>query len=272
MDTLQSHSDAFERGGIDEAFLDVTTTTEGSYDKARTLATNLKQLVFSQQHITCSIGIAPNKLVAKIASDHVKPDGLTVVEPERVQIFLDGPVSRIPGVGRKVAARLEQFSVRNIDELKRLSPVVLHEAFGKSLGTYLFRAARGEDDDPVRDRELPTQLSRIGTLKQNTRNFVEIESLLEDLAQSVAEKLAEKRMMCKSVSIIAILDDLTIHTKSTTLDSATRDVHLISEYSKYLMRQFLNSMPQAVLRRVGVKLSGIMTRSGQTNINEFLSN
>jgi DNA polymerase IV (DinB-like DNA polymerase) len=114
MATLQSNSDVFENGGIDEAFLDVTTTTEGSYDKARTLATNLKQLVFSQQHITCSIGIAPNKLVAKIASDHVKPDGLTVVEPERVQSFLDGPVSRIPGVGRKVAARLEQFSVRNV--------------------------------------------------------------------------------------------------------------------------------------------------------------
>jgi nucleotidyltransferase/DNA polymerase involved in DNA repair len=149
---------------------------------------------------------------------------------------------------------------------------VLHEAFGKSLGSYLFRAARGEDDDPVRDRELPTQLSRIGTLKQNTRNFVEVESLLEDLAQSVAEKLAEKTITCKSVSIIAILDDLTMHTKSTTLDSATRDAHLISESSKYLMRQFLNSMPQAVLRRVGVKLSGIMTGSGQTNINEFLSN
>lgn len=271
MDLAESHGDAFEKAGIDEAYLDVSKASSGNYDAARTIAANLKQVIFSEEHITCSIGIAPNKLLAKIASDYAKPDGLTVVNPKQIHDFLSGPVNRIPGIGTKIEERLKQLEVRTIDELARLNPIVLHEAFGKSLGGYLFRAARGEDDEPIQDRVLPTQLSRISTLKVNTRDFHIIRPILRDLTQSVTEKLKEKEMSCKSVSIIAILSDLTIHTKSTTLESATADSRLISEVSERLMQQFLDSEPQAILRRVGVKLSGLSKLSGQTNIKIFLS-
>jgi DNA polymerase-4 len=193
------------------------------------------------------------------------------VNPRQIRRFLSGPVNRIPGIGKKVEERLGHLEVRTIDELARLNPIILHETFGKSLGTYLSRAARGEDDEPVRNRLLPTQLSRIGTLKVNTRDFHIIRPILMNLTESVTEKLNEKDMSCKSVSIIASLSDLTIHTKSTTLESATTDSPLILEASERLMRQFLDSMPQAVLRRVGVKLSGLSKLSGQTTIRSFVS-
>jgi len=271
MALIQSYGDSFEKSGVDEAYLDISEGSRGNYDSAETIASKLKQAILSEAHITCSIGIAPNKLLAKIASDYVKPDGLTVVKPKQVQDFLKGPVNRIPGVGTKIEERLKQLNVRTVDELARLNPIILNEVFGKSLGGYLFRAARGEDNEPVRDRILPTQLSRISTLKRNTSDFRIIRPVLRDLTQSVVESLKGKELSCKSVSIIGILSDLSIHTRSATLDSATTDSRLIIEVAERLMQQFLESRSQANLRRVGVKLSGLSKLSGQTNIKAFFS-
>lgn len=272
MDFLKSQADIFEKVGIDEAYLDVSATSSGKVENAKFIATIIKQLIFRQEHMTCSIGIGPNKLVAKIASAHVKPDGLTVVEPEHVQNFLrDQPISVIPGVGTKVEEKLSQIKVRTINELVNLDPILLQEKFGKSLGSYLFQAARGKDDEEVRDREVPTQFSRIGTLKENTRNFQLISPLLTDLANSVCEKLRENNMTCKSVSIVAILDNLSIHTRSTTLESATDTSQSIIESSAQLMAQYLDSTPDATIRRIGVRVSGLSKESdSQTKIESYL--
>jgi len=272
MDILRDHGDIFERTGIDEAYLDVSQNSNGRYDMAETIGTSLKETVVRQEHITCSIGIAPNKLLAKIASDHVKPNGLTIVEPEEIHSFLNAQATnRIPGVGKKVEEKLRAINVRTIDDLAQLNPVVLQESFGKKLGTYLFRAARGEDDEQVKDRELPTQMSRIGTLKENTRDFNLIRPFLNELAQSLTEKLQDEEMTCKSVSIIAILSNLTIHTKSRTLESPTQELRTIDECAQQLMKEFLDSTPQTMLRRAGVKVSGLSKPSGQTNIESFFS-
>jgi DNA polymerase IV (DinB-like DNA polymerase) len=256
MNFLKSQADAFEKVGIDEAYLDVSATSSGKVDNAKFVATSIKQLIFRQEQMTCSIGIGPNKLVAKIASAHVKPDGLTVVEPEQVQNFLrDQPINVIPGVGKKVEEKLSQLKVHTVNELVSLDPILLQEKFGKSL----------------RDREVPTQFSRIGTLKENTRDFQQISPLLTDLANSVCEKLRENNMTCKSVSIVAILDNLSIHTKSTTLESATDASQSITELSTQLMTQFLNSTPNAIIRRIGVRASNLSKESdSQTNIESFL--
>jgi len=272
MDVLRDHSDNFERTGIDEAYLDVSEKSNGRYDIAKLIGNNLKEIVFHQEHITCSIGIAPNKLLAKIASDHRKPNGITVVDSEQIQSFLKGQaVNRIPGVGKKVEEKLRTFNVQTIDDLVRLNPVGLQESFGKKLGTYLFLAARGEDEEPVQNRELPTQMSRIGTLKENTRDFNFIQPFLRELTQSLTEKLQDEEMICKSVSIIAILNNLTIHTRSRTLESPTNELRTIDECTQQLMKEFLDSTPETMLRRIGIKLSGLSKSSGQTNIESFFS-
>jgi DNA polymerase IV (DinB-like DNA polymerase) len=272
MDTLRTQADAFEQTSIDEAFLDVSSRTALNFDAAREEALEIKKQLLTQENVTASIGIGPNKVIAKIASDQSKPAGLTIVKPEEVTNFLSPlPVSRIPGVGKKAEEKLTQLNVSTITQLSRLSPATLVETFGKSLGAYLYRASRGEDDDPVKEREQPTQFSRIATLKQNTRKAEETFPLLTELAKSVSARLKEEGMSCKSVAIIAILTDLSIHSRSRMLDSPSSDGKLIEAAAIQLTQEFLQSNPEAVLRRLGVKASGLTKETGQTDMSKFLT-
>lgn len=271
MQILKAEGDAYEKVGIDEAYIEITAKTNGDFDLAKQVATEIKQKIFAQEHITCSMGIAPNKLVAKIASDQLKPSGLTIVMPEEVVSFLATiPAGRIPGVGKKVEEKLSELHVGSISELAEIDSPLLIETFGKSLGNYLYQAARGLDDEPVKEREQPAQFSRIGTLKKNTREAGEIRPLLFELADSVSRKLAENNMLCKSVSVIAILSDLSIHTRSKSFESATANENAIRQCSGELLEQALQSMSTAILRRVGVKLSGLSKPAGQMDISRFL--
>ena len=271
MNILRTYGDSFEKVSIDEAYLDISNLAEGNFDKAREIAIHAKEEILQKEQITCSVGVAPNKLLAKMASDYKKPDGLTILQQEDVTKFIERmPVNKIPGVGKKVEEKLTEIQVRMIEELAQVDPVYLIEKFGKNLGNYLFQASRGEDNDPVKDREQPTQLSRIATLKQNSRDPQEILPLLNKLACSVLEKLNEEKMECKSVSLIVILTDLSIHTKSVTLESPTKDIETIAEKTKTLLVRFVESMPNAVIRRVGIRLSSLQRRTGQTDIVTFL--
>jgi DNA polymerase IV (DinB-like DNA polymerase) len=272
MEILRTQSDAFEQTSIDEAFLDITDRTGSDFASARDAALEIKKQLLTQEKVTCSIGIGPNKVLAKIASDQTKPNGLTIVRPQEVADFLAPlPVSRVPGVGTKAEEKLAQLNVATIAQLATLNPAILVETFGKSVGGYLYRASRGEDDDPVKEREQPTQFSRIATLKQNTRTAEEIFPLLSQLAHSVSDKLKEQAMACKSVAIIAILTDLTIHSRSRVLEAPASDKAPIEAAAKQLIQEFLQSNSEAVLRRIGVKASGLSRATGQTDISRFLT-
>lgn len=271
MGILEPFADAFEKAGIDEAYLDSTSKTSGDFSNAEQIARKIKQSVLEQEQITCTIGIAPNKLLAKIASDRNKPNGLTIVKPEDVAAFLAQlEVNKIPGVGIKTEKKLHQLSLRTISEVAALDASVLRESFGSGLGDYLYHAVRGKDDEPVERKEQPTQISRIATLKRDTHEISEISLLLLELTNSATVKLTEKGMTCKTVSTIAILGDLSIHSRSRTLDIATDDVKVITQASKELVEQFLNSTSNSAVRRIGVRLSGLSTKSGQTIISKFL--
>jgi len=271
MTMLRTHGDSFEKVSIDEAYLDISNLAEGNFDKAKEIAIQIKEEILRKEQVTCSVGVAPNKLLAKMASDYNKPNGLTIMQQRDVAKFIERlPVNRIPGVGKKVEEKLKEMHVGTIDELVKIDPIYLIERFGKNLGNYLFQASRGEDNDPVKDREQPTQFSRIATLKQNSRDPQEILPLLNKLAHSVLEKLNEEKMECKSVNLIVILTDLSIHTKSMTLESPTKDFETIAERTKTLLERFVQSMPNAVIRRVGIRLSSLHRRTGQTDIVTFL--
>jgi len=272
MSVLRDNCDIFEQAGIDEAYLDVSERTKGEYDIAKMIGSTIKEIILRQEHITCSLGVAPNKLLAKLASDHVKPDGLTVIEPGQVRTFLNGQeIRNIPGVGKRVEEKLHASDVKTVNDLSQLTPICLQEMFGRKLGTYLFLAARGEDYEPVQARELPTQMSRIGTLKGNTRDYSVIRPALSELTRSLMEKVQDEGMKCKSVSVIAILNNLGIHTRSRTLEAPADDLRTIDECAQQLLKEFIESTPEAVLRRVGVKVTGLSKSSGQTNMESFFS-
>jgi DNA polymerase IV (archaeal DinB-like DNA polymerase) len=272
MEILRTWSDVFEQTSIDEAFLDISDRTCFNFDSAGTAALEIKKQLHTQQSMTCSIGIGPNKVVAKIASDQSKPNGLTIIRPEEATNFLSPlPVSRIPGVGKKAEEKLNQLNISTVSQLSHVSAAELVETFGKNFGGYLYRASRGEDDDPVKEREQPTQLSRIATLKQNTRRVEETFTLLTELAKSVSDKLKKHGMACKSVAIIAILADLSMHSKSKMLESPSSDPILIDAAVKQLTEEFLASNREAVLRRLGVKVSNLTRETGQTDMSKFLT-
>jgi DNA polymerase IV (DinB-like DNA polymerase) len=152
MAVLRGYADAFEQVGIDEAYLAVTKRTGGDFEAAKTLVQEMKRAVKSQVGVTFSAGIALNKLVAKIASDVRKPDGVTVVLPGEVEHFLSPlPVDKLLGVGKKTSAKMEALGIKTIGDLARYDPQRLIELFGKTLGVYFHNAANGVDNDPVQE-------------------------------------------------------------------------------------------------------------------------
>src|SRR4030042_2489999 len=164
MHMLRGYADSFEQVGIDEAYLDVTQKTQGSFEAESELAKKMKNEVKNQLGITFSVGVGPNKLVAKTAADSQKPDGLTVVKPEEAERFLSPlPVDRLVGVGRKTAAKMGELGIKTIGDLARYDQKQLMELFGKNLGVYFHNAANGTDNDPVQEAGAAGANNRIAT-------------------------------------------------------------------------------------------------------------
>jgi DNA polymerase IV (DinB-like DNA polymerase) len=255
MCTLRDYADAFEQVGIDEAYLDVTRKVQGSFEAARVLAQKMKDDVKSQHSLTFSIGIGPNKLVAKIACDSQKPDGLTVVKPEEVTFFLAPlPVDRLIGVGRKTAAKMELLSIRTIGDLARFDVQRLVEVFGKTLGVYFHNAASGVDDESVQEAGEAESISRIATLKENMRDLTFILEKTDELTEDVHKELVQRKLGFKQVGVIAIMADLSIHSRSQTLEKPANDLELLRRVVGELFEKFLGES-ELEIRRVGVKVS-----------------
>jgi DNA polymerase IV (DinB-like DNA polymerase) len=269
MNFLRGEGDAFEAGGIDEAFLDVTRRVGGDYGRARALAERLKREIVERERLTCSIGVAPNRLLAKIASGRQKPDGLTVIEPHQVQEFL-GPLKPIQlwGVGEKTAAALEEMGISTVADLAEVDPLVLVERFGKARGAWLYNAAHGRDDSRVEEKSRAEQIGRIMTLPRNTREPEEILEVLEELVDAVHRTLRERGLSFRSATFLAVTGDLKTHTRSRTLETATEDRGILLDLIRGLMEAFLEES-EIEVRRVGVRVSALRRTSGQRSLLEY---
>ena len=151
MSVTKKFADKFEYIGLDECFIEVTERTGSNFGEAKKLAQQLKDSVKKETQLTCSIGIASNKLLAKIASDFQKPNGLTMVLPEQVVNFLsESDINKIPGIGHKTRERLCEMGVRTVGELSRLDLFKMMEEFGKKTAIYLCNAAKGIANEPTK--------------------------------------------------------------------------------------------------------------------------
>ncbi|MEP0824305.1 MAG: DNA polymerase IV [Nitrososphaera sp.] len=202
MSIISWYADKFECVGIDECYLDVSNRSE-SFDVAATLAREIKNDVKRQTSLTCSIGVAPNKMLAKMASDMQKPDGLTIIDPSNAAESVAGmDVARIPGIGPKTSERLGELGIRTIGDLARFDLYRLIEEFGKKAAVYMHNAAKGLDEEPVIESGDRQQIMRITTLKTDADSAEEMERELQELCKSVFKATESKKMSFKNVGVL----------------------------------------------------------------------
>jgi len=269
MRVIKEFADIFEYVGRDEAYLDVTKKTEGDFKKASHLAQQLKNSVRDKVKLTCSVGISPNKLISKIASDYKKPDGLTVVPPERVEKFLDElKIRAIPGIGKKTEEKFSEMKLETIGDLKSLDVFTLNQQFGRKTGTFIHNAVRGIGDELVKEREPRIQFSKIVTLKKDSRDYDFLEESLKELCKELHAIVLKNNRLFKSVGIQFVQTDLSNKSKSKMLKNHTSSLEELEKTAKQLLHEALEN--QTIdLRRLGVKVSELSELEGQSDITSY---
>ena len=270
MDIMKSFADVFEYVGKDEAYLDVSKKTEINFEKAGHLAQQIKNIIRDKVGLTCSIGVSPNKLVSKIASDYNKPDGLTIVFPEKVESFLEPlKIRTIPGIGKKTEEKFLEMSLATIGDLKKLDIFVLNQHFGRKIGAYIYNAVRGIDDEPVKEREPRIQFSKIVTLKKDSKEYDFLAKNLKEICKELHSVVLHDNRMFKSVGIQFVQSDLSNKSKSRMLRNPTQSLEELEKTAYQLLQVALQDQDKTI-RRLGVKVSGLSEVLGQHSIDSYL--
>lgn len=259
MATLRRYADRLEPSGIEEGYLDLTQRTGGDYNRAVELAKEIKTAIRREHGLTCSVGVAPSKAVAKIASDLEKPDGLTVVLPEHVVEFL-APISlrKVYGVGPKTADRLKEMNLETIADVQRSPREDLVETLG-AFGEYLYDVAFGRDaGEVVEPTGPPESISTETTFARDLETFEEIWPELEGLVRDLHAQLLAEHYAYRTVSLKAKYSDFEIHTRSRSLKLHTADLGPILVLTQVLLKEVLLSRRK--VRLVGVRLSNLTER------------
>ncbi len=245
---------------LDEAFLDVTAS-QHLPGGAPGIAQGIKRRIAALTGLTASVGVAPNKLVAKIASDLVKPDGLTVVEPGRVHAVLDPlPVRRLPGLGRKTGARVEAAGIRTLGELRSAPDAVLWPLFGRYTALMRERAS-GIDERPVLAEVEEKSLSAEETFERDIGEARALQRQLARLADLAAGRLRARGLMCGCIGIKIRRDDFVTFTRQHAVAPATREGRAVAGVAEQLLARWLAANRGAKLRLLGVVLTELTPAS-----------
>ncbi|MCV0431655.1 DNA polymerase IV [Nitrosopumilus sp.] len=269
MKVMSDSANIFEYVGRDEAYLDVTQRVSGDFKNASHLAQQIKNTIRDKIKLSCSIGISPNKLISKIASDFQKPDGLTLVLPEKVEEFLEPlKIRTIPGIGKKTETKFLEMKLETISDLKKLDIFTLNKNFGRKTGTYIYNAARGIDNEPVKKREARIQYSKIVTLKEDSKNYEFLSENILELCKEVHNIVIKNNQMFKSVGIHFVQSDLSNKSKSKMLKSPTSSIEKLKKTAEQLLKEALENQTSTI-RRLGVKVSELSEIQGQSDITSY---
>ena len=248
---FKRHTNLVEPLSLDEAYLDVTENRTG-LPTATKVARAIRAEIREELNLTASAGVAPNKFLAKIASDWRKPDGLFVIQPSEVETFLPPlPVGRIPGVGKVTEARLEKLGIRTVGDLRRLELSALEDPFGR-FGVRLYELARGVDDSPViPDR--PTQSVSAEDTFQHDVLLSETEPLIRRLAEKAWAASRRETRIPHTVVLKLKTSEFRILTRSCTPKSPPSSCEELTSIS-LLLRERVDLGPHQRFRLVGVGL------------------
>jgi DNA polymerase-4 len=250
MAALRAHVERIEVVGLDEAYLDLS-----GLDRYRAAARRVKSAVAERTGLVCSIGIGPNKLVAKVASDADKPDGFLELTREAACLrFAGASPTLIPGIGPKTVARLERHGIRTLGALAQTSPKVLAEWFGHNLGPHLGRLARFEDDRQLELVRVAKSESCETTFDTDLRGLEELEPELERLGTRLCERLERQQRAGRTVAIKVRFADFSTVTRARTIDAPVNDAATVLAVAGELLREL---GPRSPVRLLGVRVAGL---------------
>jgi DNA polymerase-4 len=249
---FQRHTDLIEPLSLDEAYLDVTENKTG-LPTATKVAIAIRKQICEELSLTASAGVAPNKFLAKIASDWRKPDGLFVIQPKDVDTFLwPLPVGRIPGVGKVTESRLGQLGIQTVGDLRRFDLASLEGHFGR-YGARLFQLARGVDDNPVMPNRPTQSISAEDTFEQDIL-LSETEAVIRRLAEKVWQASRRESRIARTVVLKLKTREFSIRTRSLTPAAPPECCEELTQIALAL-RNRVDLGPQQLYRLVGVGLS-----------------
>ncbi|MGC8491853.1 MAG: DNA polymerase IV [Syntrophobacteraceae bacterium] len=263
MEILQALSPLVEQVSIDEAFVDITGT-ERLHGPPSTLATRVKSLVGERALLTCSIGIAPNKYLAKVASDYRKPDGLTIIQQDQVEEFLKRlPVGKIPGVGKKTGEELRKLGIVFASDIAKFPADYWTARFGK-WGAMLHARGQGVDDSPVEPVTAPKSVSAENTLACDTEDTAELEKMLLSQAEEVGRELRKIGFKARTVTLKIKLSDFQSLTRSRTLPEPFDSTDILFSEGQKLLRDL---RPARKVRLIGIGASNFYSGPTQMHLD-----
>lgn len=252
---------------LDEAFLDVSAS-QRLFGSAPEIGQLIKSAIKSELQLTASVGVAPNKFLAKIASDIQKPDGFVVVEANEVQNFLDPlPIERIWGVGKQTATTLQHYGIRTIQQLRNQSSKWLADRFGK-FGLHIWQLAHGQDTRKVISESQAKSISAETTFAEDISDAAVLFAWLLQLTEQVTARLRRQQLKAKTVFIKLRAHDFTTLTRSSSLQSATQETDVVWNVVKQLFNNEFSKSKRA-LRLVGVGVSNFDVEATQQQSDLF---
>ena len=265
MALLRNFSPLVEPVSIDEAYVDITGC-QRLFGTPRDIAWEIKRKIKETVHLTCSVGVAPNKFLAKIASDMEKPDGLTLILPDQVPGFIDSlPVNKVPGVGKKMFRQLELLGIRTLGDVQRLPEKSLVEHLGK-YGKRLKALSSGSDNSLVTPHAPHKSISSERTLAADTRDVKLLKRYLLSQAGEVARQLRQAGVRAKTITIKIKDEDFKTVTRRTTIAVPTQSSKTIYKHAERLLRDYRTTKK---IRLIGVGTSGFSSVSASVQIGLF---
>lgn len=254
MDIFRSYSEKLEPMSLDEAFLDLSDKA-ADFDEATQIARKIKEDVKAREGLTCSIGVAPNKAIAKIASDYQKPDGLTTVTPDQAQAFLRPlPVSRISGVGKRTTEILEKVGIKTIGDLASYPAGRIVELFGK-WGIALWQIANGIDEAPVVTSYDIKSISTEFTFEQDIEDRKIVIETLDRQAKEVHARAIQDGFLWRTIGLKLRFEDFSTFTRAKSRSDYTNRLDVVQSSVRSLFNEFEKD-PRRI-RLVGVRLSNL---------------
>lgn len=254
MNILRDFSSHIEEASVDEAYIDLSASK--GFDVAVEIALKIKEKIFEKEKLTASVGLSFNKLLAKIASDIKKPDGLTVVKPEDAQKFLDPlPVRKIPGVGPKTEETLLRMGIKTIQDLRSLKKDELQEIFGK-WGGDIFKKAMGIDNSPIAEEWEAKSIGEQETFEVDILDPTLLLVKVEEVSRDVFRRFTASGFKSfKTIVVTVRFSDFSTKARSHTLEAASREEETLVFEATKLFMPFLDGRENA--RKMAIRLIGI---------------